>query len=201
MSEGILSSGAAGGSAAPQRSGVQGPRGFVSMPSVFDGFPRMRDRPGSRCAPSPDVTWTVPCFPVAQAVFSSASDFSEVRLSVRCLLDRRPSDERAREAGHDPSRSSSSASAVPVREDDAALVQVRALLFEEGVMPAPSTAPCPGDGGCQAAPVAQASYTTSASHVGLYLKVIRGGHGRGGLGVCSSWSRSRVSRSRPEAGG
>lgn len=65
----------------------------------------------------------------------------------------------------------------------AATIQVRACLFEEGVMSAPSTVPVPsphramgGDGGAAEGgwgegAVAQASCTTSGSYVGLYLKV------------------------------
>lgn len=117
-----------------------------------------------------------------QAVLSPSTDTNtEARLSIRCLLER---------------SSLASVSAMTAQSDvaeAAASVHVCARLFEEGIMPPPSTVPCrepphphgvgtaidatgvPEAGGGLAArnqePVAQASCATAGSHVGVYLKV------------------------------
>ena len=113
-----------------------------------------------------------------QAVLSSSTDVKEARLNVRCLLER--------------SASAKTTDAAPVAV--AAPVHVRALLFEEGIMPPPSTVPRreppyppspdaaaaagvvaePGGGGAadNRGPVAQASCSTAGLLVGVYLKVI-----------------------------
>lgn len=117
-----------------------------------------------------------------QAVLSPSTDtIREARLSVRCLLER---------------SSFASVSAKTAQADvaeAAASVHVCARLFEEGIMPPPSTVSCreppyphdagtavdtagvPEAGGGSARgnhePVAQASCATAGSHVGVYLKV------------------------------
>lgn len=108
-----------------------------------------------------------------KSIFSTPPDIvKEARIGVRCLLDR------------------SHATAVAAKDGTpaaAVAIQVRACLFEEGVMSAPSAVPVPsphrkpgvdagGDGGVVEGgwgegSVVQASCTTSGSYVGLYLKV------------------------------
>ena len=58
-------------------------------------------------------------------MFSEPPDIKEARLGVQCLLERSPS----------------SAAALGGGGGNRDTIQVRAYLFEEGVMPAPSTVP------------------------------------------------------------
>lgn len=76
-----------------------------------------------QCSPSDCKPFLFLFFP--QAVFSEPPDINEARLGVQCLLE----------------RSSSSAATLGGGGGDGGAIQVRAYLFEEGIMPAPSTEP------------------------------------------------------------
>lgn len=126
------------------------------------------------CSPSESKTYDLFAF-FSQAVFSEPPDANEARLSVQCLLE----------------RSSSTSATLGGSGGDGGTVQVRAYLFEEGVMPAPSTVPsrrprypakadgdrdggsglAGGEGGGKSEPIAEARCTTTELCVGLDLKV------------------------------